>query len=105
MRDIGDQETLNLQKSVPLGPRAWTRLGLIQSKIGLGLDYQVGSDLLLEVEAYDPDDTQIDLRSIYKLSPEWWLTLGLADSFGSRQPFIGTRRLVTFSNRRKDRTE
>ena len=105
VRDIGGHDALNLQKSFPLGPRAWGRLGLIQSKIGLGLDYRTGSALALEAEVYNPDDIQVDLRGIYKLHPGWSLLLGVADSFGDSKPFIGMRKPIIFSDERKDNTE
>lgn len=105
IRDVGDSERLNLQKSVPLGSGAWVRLGLIQSKAGLGLDYRASSALTLEAEAYNPDDVQLDLRGIYELTPQLWLTVGLADSFGEKLPFVGMRRLMEIRSERKARTE
>lgn len=103
--DVGVHEVLTLQKSLPLGSRAWGRMGLIQSKIGLGLDYRLSSNLTLESETYNPDDIQVDLRGIYKVTPQWSLLLGIADSFDRKDPFIGTRGRVTFSERRKDKTD
>ena len=104
-RDVGDSEGLNLQKSVPLSHRWWGRLGLIQSKIGLGLDYQAGPDFTVETEMYDPDDVQLDLRGTYKLSPDWALTVGVADSLDDRLPFAGMRRTIDIRSDRKDTTE
>ncbi len=103
--DVGVHEVLTLQKSLPLSSRAWGRLGLIQSKAGLGLDYRLSSYLTLETETYDPEDIQVDLRGIYKMNPQWSLLLGVGDCFGSKDPFIGTRGLVTFRNQRKDKTD
>ena len=43
------------------------------------------------MQAYDPDDTNIDLRGIYQAYPDWYFTFGLADSFDRKQPFVGLR--------------
>ncbi len=91
IRDLGDQETLNLQKSVPLGQRFWGEVGLLSSELAAGLNYQMTSDLMWQLEAYDPDDTNIDLRGIYRVDPNWYFTFGLADSFDRKQPFVGLR--------------
>ena len=91
VRDLGDQETLNLQKSVPLGRRLWGEVGLLQSEIAAGLNYQMTPELRWQLQAYDPNDTNIDLRGIYQAYPDWYLTFGLADSFDRKQPFIGLR--------------
>ncbi len=91
VRDIGDQETLNLQKSVPLGRRFWGEVGLLSSEIAAGLNYQMTPNLRWQLEAYDPDDTNIDLRGIYRVDPDWYFTFGLTDSFDRKQPFVGLR--------------
>ncbi len=91
IRGLGDRETLNLQKSVPLGQRLWGEVGLLESEIAAGLNYQMTPELCWQLEAYNTDDTNIDLRGIYRIDPDWYLTLGLADSFDKQQPFIGLR--------------
>ncbi len=91
VRDLGDKETLNLQKSVPLGRRLWGEVGLLSSEIAAGLNYQMTPALRWQLQAYDPDDTNIDLRGIYRAYPDWYFTFGLADSFDRKQPFIGLR--------------
>ncbi len=91
VRDLGDQETLNLQKSVPLGQRLWGEVGLLESEIAAGLNYQMTPELRWQLEAYDLDDTSIDIRSIYRVYPDWYFTFGLADSFDRKQPFVGLR--------------
>ncbi len=89
VRDLGDQETLNLQKSVPLGRRLWGEVGLLESEIAAGLNYQMTPELRWQLQAYDPDDTNIDLRGIYRAYPDWYFTFGLADFFDRKQPFVG----------------
>ena len=100
VRDLGDQETLNLQKSVPLGRRLWAELGLLESEIAAGLNYQMTSALRWQLEAYDPDDTNIDLRGIYQAYPDWYFTFGLADSFDRNQPFVGLRHRTNLTSQR-----
>ncbi len=105
IRDIGDHEALNLQKAMPLSRRSWARMGLIQSKVGAGLDYRTGYDLTLQLEAYDPNDVQLDLRGIYQFRPNWSLLLGVADSLGEKDPFIGLRQSIAGSADRKDKSD
>ncbi len=102
VRDMGGDETLTLQGSIGLGPRTWGAVGLLKSKVGASLNYQMTPDMRWQLEAYDPDETQFDLRGIYQLAPEWYLTLGMADSFGSKQPFVGLRRWTTLRPAQKD---
>ncbi len=89
LRDLGGHETLNLQKSVPLGRRLWGEVGLLESEIAAGLNYRMTPELRWELEAYNPDDINIDLRGIYQAYPDWYFTFGLADSFDRNQPFVG----------------
>jgi len=89
IRDLGDRETLNLQKSVPLGQQVWGEMGILQSQIAAGLNYQMTPELRWQLEAYDPNDINVDLRGIYRAYPDWYFTFGLADSFNRKQPFIG----------------
>jgi len=103
VRDVGDQETLILQKSLRLGPRLWGQAGILKSKVSAGLNYQMTPDLRWQAEAYDPDDTHVDLRGIYRLTPEWHLTLGLADSFDEKKPFVGVRHSLNIRSEQKDK--
>jgi len=89
LRDLGGHKTLNLQKSVPLGGRVWGEAGLLASQIAAGLNYQMTPELRWQLQAYDPNDINIDLRGIYQTYPDWYFTFGLADSFDRKQPFIG----------------
>jgi len=89
LRDLGGHETLNLQKSVPLSRRLWGEVGLLESEIAAGLNYRMTPELRWELEAYDPDDINIDLRGIYQAYPDWYFTFGIADSFDRNQPFVG----------------
>jgi len=98
IRDLGDQETLNLQKSVPLGRRLWGEVGLLESEIAAGLNYQMTPDLRWQLQGYDPDDTNIDLRGIYRAYPDWYFTFGIADAFHREQPFIGLRHCTNLTS-------
>ncbi len=102
IRDVGDKEKLTLQKSLRLGPQTWGQAGILKSKVGVGLSYQMTPDWTWQLEAYDPDNTQFDLRGIYQLGPEWYLTVGLADSFDQGQPFVGLRRWIKMKSGEKD---
>ena len=102
VRSIGDRETLTLQKSLRLGPRAWGEVGLLESKAGVGLNYQMTPEPAGQLQAYNPGDIQLDLRGIYQVSPEWYLTVGLADSLDDKLPFVGLRRWINLKPEPKD---
>jgi len=91
IRDLDKHKTLNLQKSVSLGRRLWGEVGVLGSEIAAGLNYQMTPTLRWQLQAYDPNDTNIDLRGIYQAYPDWYFTFGLADSFDRKQPFVGLR--------------
>lgn len=75
---IGDGAKANLQ----LGKGDDTfaaRAGLIEGKPGIGFDTGVTNQLRLSVDAYDPNDFRVKLRTEYRLSPDTYL-VGQNDS-------------------------
>lgn len=99
IRDLGRAESLNLQRAFRLGGRSWSRMGVFGNKPGLALDYQVTPDLLLEAEAWDPENDRLDIRALYNLSPGWELTAGMASFLTDNQPFIGLQRTIYLRDR------
>lgn len=94
IHDLGRAEKLNLQRSFRLGGRSYTRMGVFGNRPGISLDYQATPDLLLEAEAWDPEEDHLDMRAIYDLSSDWQLTAGMTDFLKDNQPFIGLQRTM-----------
>ncbi|HEY3417438.1 MAG TPA: MlaD family protein [Armatimonadota bacterium] len=86
--DLGGEAPLNLQFGNKLGKDAWLRYGVVQSQLGLGLDYNFGSGATFTGELFDPNDVRgnalLDLR-LKALGPGWWITSGVWDLFGKNQ--------------------
>ncbi len=89
---IGSDAQLNLQYGLP-APQGWLRFGIVQGKIGLGLDRQFSSRLQFIGELYDPADLRANLYLQYLLhvDPGIGLLLGFRDVGGSDLPIIGFR--------------
>ena len=98
VRGVGDDGTINLQRSLPLGPSAYARFGLIGSRAGVGLDYRAQPGLLLEAEGWNPRDPRLDLRAIWGVTPELELTAGLNRALDRNDPFIGVQHVIRFNS-------
>lgn len=68
VNDIGDDNLFNAQIGRRSGHHA-ARGGVIDSKVGLGLDVYAGSEdaLRFSLEAYDPSEPRLNLESEYQL--------------------------------------
>lgn len=55
------------------------RAGLMDGKVGLGLDNHLSPDWTLSLDAYDPNDLRWKVRSQWRLAPQTWL-VGQTDS-------------------------
>jgi len=75
---IGDSSKTNLQ--VGKGSDQFAgRVGVIDSKVGMGIDTKLGKDLKLSIDAYDPNDFRIKLRTQYDITPDTFI-IGQTDS-------------------------
>lgn len=90
VRDVGDAETLILQKSFSLGANR-ARAGIYGNKIGLGYDLNPTRRLTVETELWNPDDPRLDLRGTYSLTPRVDALLGFDDLASDTEPFVGIR--------------
>lgn len=55
------------------------RAGIVESKVGMGVDTKLGKQLKLSVDVYDPNDVRVKLRTQYQLNPNTFL-IGETDS-------------------------
>ncbi|MHB9023997.1 MAG: MlaD family protein [Armatimonadota bacterium] len=86
--DLGGRAPINLQFGNRWGNSTWLRYGVVQSQLGVGLDYSFGSGASFTGELFDPNELRgnalFDLR-LKALGPGWWLTTGVYDLFGNNQ--------------------
>ena len=69
------------------------RAGVIESKVGVGIDKKVGKQMKLSLDAYDPNDVRVKLRAQYQLSPDTFL-VGQTDNVNKsseKSTYIGVR--------------
>ncbi|SDE99216.1 MlaD family protein [Sporolituus thermophilus] len=66
--DIGDSSKTNFQ--VGRGEGLAGRAGVIDGKAGIGVDAKLGQQLRLSVDAYDPNDVRVKLRTQYQIAPD-----------------------------------
>ncbi len=69
------------------------RAGLIEGKAGVGADTQIGSQMRLSVDVYDPNDVRVKLRTQFRIAPDTFL-VGEADAVNKhpdQNTFVGIR--------------
>jgi len=94
VRNVGDGNQVNLQRSFPLG-RDRLRLGLIGGKAGAGYDAKLDPRLAVEAELWDPNNIHFDLRGSYKAMPRLDVLFGFSDIGDRTDPFVGVRYKTT----------
>ena len=70
--DIGGDDKTNLQLGSGNDMIAG-RIGIIDSKVGLGLDSYINDKLKFSVDAYDPNDIRLKVRAQYEFMPDTYL--------------------------------
>lgn len=92
VNDIGESNKTNLQ--IGSGSDKFTgRVGVINSKAGIGLDTKINQDFKMSVDAYDPNDVRVKLRAEYEVAPKTFI-VGETDGINKsddRQSFVGMR--------------
>lgn len=70
------------------------RVGVMESKVGVGIDTKLAKNFTMSVDAYDPNDFRVKLRTQYQLSPNTFI-VGQTDSINrssEKSTYIGVRR-------------
>ena len=93
VEDIGDSNKLDLtagKRFKKLGARA----GIIDGKMGLGLDFYLGKNAKLSAEAYDPNHGTFRLKSQYKIADATYILAQWHDFTDSddRAAYFGLKR-------------
>ncbi len=97
-RNVGDSESLILQRALLLSDRNMLRLGLLGNELAAGLDHSVGSHLKFELDLWDPSDLRLDGRGILSFGRDWDLVFGANRLFDHEEPFLGIRRHFVFGS-------
>jgi len=69
------------------------RAGMIDGKAGVGADTQIGTQMKLSLDVYDPNDVRVKLRTQFKIAPDTFL-VGEADALNKhpdQNTYIGIR--------------
>ena len=72
LNDIGDGNRFNAQVGKKSGAFGF-RGGIVDSKVGLGLDADAGPNWRFSVDAYDPNHAKVKARVRYKLTDNLYL--------------------------------
>jgi len=97
VRDLGDDEKLDLQRGFPLSHRGErVRVGVFEGDLGVGWDRDWSPRLSSEVELIDPDEFRLDLRGRYRYDEDWDLLFGIDRALAGTEPFVGARRYFDF---------
>ena len=90
--DIGGDGGTNLQVGKSSGSITG-RGGLIDDKVGVGLDLQAGDRAKFSLDAYDPDDMRLKLRGQYEMADDTYLLGQINDLNNSddRAAYLGVR--------------
>lgn len=92
LRDVGDTDTLILEKGLQFGKGETLRLGILGSRPAAGLDYPLGGHLSLQLDLWDPNKLHFDAAGVITLGRDWDLLFGANDIFSRNDAFIGIRR-------------
>jgi len=92
LSDIGEQTGVTLQTGQFIGRNGAVRLGAFRSKVGVGLDYQLGR-LRFEGNLYDPNRRSYAVYGGYRLTPQVEVLVGGEDNRarGVRGASVGVR--------------
>ena len=82
VNDIGEDDKVNLQLGKS-GPVVSQRVGIIDNKVGIGVDANLGKELRMSLDAYDPNDVRVKLRTQYQVAPDTFL-VGQTDSLNKQ---------------------
>lgn len=92
VNDLGESNKKNLQ--IGSGNDTFTgRVGMMEDKVGLGLDAKINNEFRMSVDAYDPNDVRVKLRAQYQIAPSTYI-VGETDNINKseeKESFVGLR--------------
>lgn len=90
---IGENTAANLQ--VGKGNEQFAgRMGIVDSKMGVGVDAGLGKQLRLSLDAYDPNDVRVKLRGQLQVAPDTYVVSETdnINKSADKTTYIGVRR-------------
>lgn len=93
VNDIGESSKTNFQFGKS-NANIDQRYGIIDNKVGIGVDAKLGSQLRMSLDVYDPNDVQVKLRTQYQVAPNTFI-VGESDNVNKRDErtsFFGVRK-------------
>lgn len=91
--DIGQGSRTNLQVGKGTDDFA-VRAGIVEGQAGIGLDTKIGGQMRLSLDAYDPNDLRLKLRTQFQVAPDTYI-VGQSDSINKNSKentYVGIRR-------------
>lgn len=88
--DFADRNKLVAQYGTDVGLGLF-RYGIYASKLGAGLDLGLGARSSLQLDLYDPNRLQFDVRALVDLNKDFALWVGADSLFRKSTPMIGMR--------------
>jgi phospholipid/cholesterol/gamma-HCH transport system substrate-binding protein len=89
--DFAERSKLNAQYETRLSGLGSMRYGLYASKLGVGFDWGGASGTSFRLDAYDPNNLQLDAKALFKINNDFSLWLGADSLFRRTTPLIGVR--------------
>ncbi|CUH95515.1 putative membrane protein [Propionispora sp. 2/2-37] len=69
---IGEENKGNFQ--IGKGNESFAgRAGIVEGKVGVGLDAKINSQMRMSLDVYDPNDVRVKLRTQYQIAPDTFL--------------------------------
>lgn len=87
--NIGERMRGNLQIGTMATDSTALRYGIYASRLGFGVDQQIGKRFLLSGDLFRPNDPQYDLRGTLNLSKGFGLYGGVSNVLGGQDVFTG----------------
>lgn len=91
--DIGNENQSNIQVGSD-NDKVTYRAGVVDSKVGLGMDLRSSGKTQFSLDAYDPNDFRLKLRGQYEIAPNTYI-VGQTNSLNKsdeRATYVGIRR-------------
>lgn len=89
--DFAETYKLNAQYETPLGGLGSFRYGIYASKLGVGFDWQSAPGTRFTLDAFSPNNFQMDARALFRLNDDFSLWLGADSIFKRTTPLLGVR--------------
>jgi len=91
LHDVGQGNRLNLQVGFRISDTLSWRVGILESQVGVGLDYRPGPPWWLTLNLYDFNRLTLDVAGYYEWAPQWSVGLHVRDVLQSPSYGLGVR--------------